>query len=114
MHQLRLLAGSTNDAHDRVIGKSARAANSSQAAAFAMGLQYLSNLFWRDLAMVVQGVKAFIESLLALRTEISLIAVRSFAMFMCAGVSTEFAFHRSCLRVGASLLYRTHHILMHY
>jgi len=34
-------------------------------------------------------------------------------MLMDAGVSTESAFHRSCLRVGAFLLYRTHHALMH-
>jgi len=64
--------------------------------------------------MVVQGVKAFIERLLALRTEISLAAVRSFAMLMYAGGSAGSAFHRACLRVGAFLLYRTHHDLMHY
>jgi hypothetical protein len=64
--------------------------------------------------MVVQGVKPFIEGLLALMAEISLATVRSFAVFMRTGMTTEPTFHRSCLRVDVSLLYLTHHDLMHY
>jgi hypothetical protein len=41
-----------------------------------MSLQDLSNLFWRHLTMVVQGVKPFIERLLAPRTEVPLATVR--------------------------------------
>jgi hypothetical protein len=43
--------------------------------------------------MVVQGVKPFVERLLALRTEISLAAVGSFAMLVRARVTTEPTFH---------------------
>ncbi len=64
--------------------------------------------------MVIQGVKPFIERLLALRAEIALAAIRSFTMFMGAGITTEPTFHSSGLRVDALLLYLTHHDLMHY
>ena len=64
--------------------------------------------------MIVQGVKPFIERLLALRAEIPLATVRGFTMFMRTGITAESAFHRSCLRIGVSLLYSTHHELMHY
>ncbi len=76
MHQLRLLAGGTHNAHNGVIRQPRRAADPSQATAFAMSLQDLSNLFWRHLTMVVQGVKPFIERLLAPRTEVPLATVR--------------------------------------
>ena len=58
-------------------------------------LQDLPNLFWRHLTMVVQGVKPFIERLLAQRTEVPLATVRGFAMFMSAGVTAESTFHKS-------------------
>ena len=77
MHQLSLLTGGTNNAHNRVVGKSCCAANPSETAAFTMRLEHLPDLFWSDMAMVVQGVKPFIERLLALRTEISLAAIGS-------------------------------------
>ena len=64
--------------------------------------------------MVVQGVKPFIERLLAQRTEVPLATVRGFAMFMSARVTAEPTFHRSCLELDVSLLYSTHHILTHY
>lgn len=64
--------------------------------------------------MVVQGVKPFIEGLLALIAEISLATVRSFPVFMRTGMTTESTFHRACWRVDVSLLYLTHHDLMHY
>ncbi len=64
--------------------------------------------------MVIQGVKPFVERLLALCAEIPLATVRGFTVFVRAGVTTEPTFHRSCLRVDVSLLYLTHHDLMHY
>lgn len=65
--------------------------------------------------MVVQGLKPFIERLLALGAEIPLATVRGFAVFMCAGMTPEATSHKSCLRVvDISLLYLTHHDLMHY
>ena len=39
--------------------------------------------------MVVQAIKPFVERLLALGTEISLATVRSFAVFMRAGMTTK-------------------------
>ena len=64
--------------------------------------------------MVVQGIKPFVERLLALGTEISLATVRSFAVFMRAGMTTKPTFHKLGSRVDVSLLYLTHHDLMHY
>ena len=64
--------------------------------------------------MVVQAIKPFVERLLALGTEISLATVRSFAVFMRAGMTTKPTFHRLGSRVDVSLLYLTHHDLMHY
>lgn len=54
--------------------------------------------------MIIQGIKPFIERLLALRTKIPLAPVRGFAMFMGAGMTAEPTFHRSCLRVDVPLL----------
>lgn len=52
----------------------------------AMSLQDLPNLFWRHLKMVVQGVKPFIECLLAQRTEVPLATVRGKAhVYECWG-----------------------------
>jgi hypothetical protein len=69
--------------------------------------------------MVVQRVKLFIEQLLALETEIPLAPIRSFSVFICAGMTSEPTFHRSCLRIDClridvSPFYLTHHTLMHY
>ena len=114
MHQLRLLASGTNNTHHCVVCESCRPANPSKTAAFTVRLEYLPDLFWSDVAMVIQGVKPFIERLLALRAEIALAAIRSFTMFMGVGITTEPTFHSSGLRVDALLLYLTHHDLTHY
>jgi hypothetical protein len=47
------------------------------------------DLLWRDVAMVIQGVKPFTERLLALRTVIPLATIESFTMFVRAGMTTE-------------------------
>ncbi len=83
-------------------------------AALTMRLEDLSNLFWGDVAMVIQGVEPLVERLLALRAEIPLATVRSFTMFMSAGMTTQMTFHRSCCGVNILPLYLTHHNLMHY
>ena len=66
------------------------------------------------MAIIVQGIKSFIERLLALGAKIPLATVWGFAMFMGTGMTTEPTFHRSCLRVKVSLLYSTHQNLTHY
>jgi hypothetical protein len=114
VNQLGLLTGSTNNAHYGVVSKPTRSANPPQTAPFAMSLKHLSDLLWRDVAMVVQGIKPFIKRLLALGTKIPLASVGCFTVFMSVGMTTEPTFHRSFLGVDVSLLYLTHLNLMHY
>jgi len=64
--------------------------------------------------MVVQRVKSLVERLLALGAEIALASIWGFTMFMGARMTAKPTFHRSCLKVNISLLYLTHHFLMHY
>jgi hypothetical protein len=114
VNQLSLLTGSTNNAHDRVVGKPTRSANPPQTAPLAMSLKHLSDLLWRNLAMIVQGIKPFLKRLLALGTKIPLASVGCFTVFMNVGITTQPTFHRSFLGVDVSLLYLTHLDLMHY
>jgi hypothetical protein len=44
--------------------------------------------------MIVQGIKPFVERLLALEAEIPLTTIWSFAMFMSARMTAESTFHR--------------------
>ena len=68
--------------------KSTRPTNAPQAATFAVCSEHLSNLFGRDVAMIIQGVKPFVERLLALGAEIPLAPMRGFTMFMRVGMTT--------------------------
>jgi CubicO group peptidase (beta-lactamase class C family) len=60
-----------------------------------MSLQHLVDLFWADMPVVVERVKALREGLLAVGAEVALLAARHLAMFMSLTVTTELAFHRS-------------------
>ena len=82
--------------------------------AFTMDLKHLPDLFCTHMTMVVQGIKPFIEDLLALGTEIPLATIWSFAMFMRIVMTAEPTFHRSCLEVDVFPLYLTHLNLTHY
>ncbi|PZV12327.1 MAG: hypothetical protein DCF22_12685 [Leptolyngbya sp.] len=66
------------------------------------------------MAIIVQGIKSFIERLLSLGAKIPLATVRRFAMVMGVGMTTEPTFHRSCLEGKVSLPYSTHQNLTHY
>jgi transposase len=65
------------------------------------------------MAIIVQGIKSFIERLLALGAEIPLATVRCFAVFMGTEMTAESTFHKLNLKVRVSLLYSTHQNLMH-
>lgn len=106
MYQLRLLASGTNNAHYCVGCEFCRPANPSKTATCSVRLESLPDLFWSDVAMVIQGV-TFIECLLALLAATALAAIRS-TMFLGAGTTTP-TFHRLGLRVDALLLYLTHY-----
>lgn len=114
MNQLSLLTGGANNAHNGVVGESTRSANPPQTPAFTVRLEALPNLFGRDMAMIIQGVKPFIKGLLALGAEIPLAAIGGFTMFMSAGMNAQTTFHKFCWGVVTSLRYATHYILMHY
>jgi hypothetical protein len=88
MNQLSFLARCAHYAHYRIISKSAGATNSSQTTTFTMGLQNLSNLFGRDLAIVVHRIKSLVECVLAMGVEITLTTIGSFTMF--AGTQIQY------------------------
>ena len=97
-----------------LVSQSTNATNASQAAAFAMRLQDLLDLFWADVSIVVKGVKTFREGLLALRAEIALMSIGHLAVFMGLSMTTEPTFHCVSNVIVDSLLYQTHIILTHY
>ncbi len=113
MNLLCPMAGSTNDADNRVVCQSTGATDASQTAAFTVSLQDLANLLWANVPMVVEGIKAFVEGLSAARAVIPLDSTRHFAMLMHLQVSTQWAFHRLSNEVSFLLLYLTHRNLTH-
>ena len=93
MDYLSFSTGRANNTNTRVVSQSTNATNASQAAAFAMRLQDLLDLFWADVSIVVKGVKTFREGLLALRAEIALMSIGHLAVFMGLSMTTEPTFH---------------------
>jgi hypothetical protein len=73
----------------------------------------LVDLLWADVAIVVEGIEAFAECLLAVGAEIALMTIGYLAVFMSLRMTTEPTFHRLSLGVGVVLLYQTHILLMH-
>jgi hypothetical protein len=88
MNLLCPMTGSTNDADNRVGCQSTRAADASQTAAFTVGLQYLANLLWANVTMIVEGIEAFVEGLSATRAKIPLNSSWHPAVLMPLQVST--------------------------
>jgi hypothetical protein len=78
-----------------------------------MGLQDLVNLLWTDVTMVVEGIKVFIEGLLATGAKIALDSTSCLAMFMSFQVSTQRTFHRLSKVDITLLLYLTHSNVTH-
>ncbi|MUL39404.1 hypothetical protein BWI75_24785, partial [Gloeocapsopsis sp. AAB1 = 1H9] len=102
-----------NDPNDGVVCQSTGAAHASQTAAFTVGLQNLTDLLWANVTMIVEGIEAFVEGLMAARAKIPLDSTRCLAVLVSFQVSTQWAFHRFNNVVMALLLYSTHLNLMH-
>lgn len=65
-----------------------------------MSLEYLVDLFWADVTVVVERIEAFAKSLLAVGAEVALLAARHLAVFMNLAVTTDRHYHRSNLGLG--------------
>lgn len=70
-----------------------------------MSLEHLVNLFWANVAVVVQRVKALGEGLLTVGAKVALMSVRHLAVLMNFTVTTEPTFHS--LSRGLECLYFT-------
>lgn len=113
MNLLCSLTGSPNNAHHRVVCQSTGTTNASKTAAFAVGLEHLTNLLRANVTMIIKGVKAFIEGLTATRAKVPLNSTRHLAVLMNLQVSAQGAFHRTSDEVNVLLLYLTHINLTH-
>jgi len=87
MNLLCPLTSSPNETHNGVVCQSTGAANASQTAAFTVSLEHLANLLWTNVAMIVEGIEAFVEGLMATRAKIPLDSTRHLAVLMNLQVS---------------------------